>query len=485
MKSSFFPIVTVSSLMAEITVYDGTPFASNEAILKQLDNAATALRKELNEDDTRPDGGRVESTTYGSSVRVSLELLDTEDYDTPTRELRDRWIELIGELPEVKEFDIRYTMFDMGKPIQLELAAEDLDSLKSASIELREELSRYPGVFNVRNSLETPVPELRLQLKPHAEALGISLNDVARQVRQGFYGEEVQRIPRKREDVKVMVRYSEDERQSIEDLRNMRIRTSSGEEIPFDAVASYEYAPSYSKIDHLDRKRTATVTADLQQGYSPRPIIGQLLAKNEARWKSQYPGLDVRKSGETEQESEFVSRSIQLTTTSLIIIYGLFAIVLRSWGQPSLVVSAIPFGFAGAMIGHMLFGQEITMFSILGIIAVAGVVVNDNLVMIDRINELRNEGMAYAKAISQGATDRFRPIILTSVTTFISLVPVMMETNVQARFLLPMVLSLAFGILLSTFVTLLFVPSLYFFGLSAKQRLGRGAENTAPEPQVT
>ena len=471
MKSSFFPIVPISSLMAEVTVYDGTPFATNETILKQLNSAAESLRRELAEDDSRPDAGHIESTTYNSSVRVSVELLDTEDYNTPIRELRDRWLELIGELPEVKEFDIRFTMFDLGKPIQLELASEDLSSLKAASLELKEALGRYPGVYNVRSSLETPVPELRLKLKPHAEALGISLNDVARQVRQGFYGEEVQRIPRKREDVKVMVRYAEDERTSLEDLRNMRIRTASGEEIPFDAIASYEYASSYSKIDHLDRKRTATVTADLQKGFSPRPIITQVIAANSARWKQQYPDLDVRKSGETEEEAEFVAQSIQLTIMSMIIIYGLFAIVFRSWGQPILVVSAIPFGFAGAMIGHMLFDQAITMFSILGVIAVAGVVVNDNLVMIDRINELRNKGLDFAAAITEGATDRFRPIILTSVTTFISLLPVMTETSTQAKFLLPMVLSLAFGILLATFVTLLFVPSLYYFGLSLKQRL--------------
>jgi multidrug efflux pump subunit AcrB len=262
-----------------------------------------------------------------------------------------------------------------------------------------------------------------------------------------------------------MVRYPEEERLSVDSLSEMRVRTPAGDEVPFDTVAEVRYRPGYLTIERLDRKRTLEITADVVRGVAdPRMVVQEIVSKHLPALQANYPGLSMDLDGELQEESEFLTALLQYLGLSMLIVYALMAIPFRSYFQPLLVLTAVPFGIMGAIFGHVIFNWQISMFSLLGVIAAAGVVVNDNLVLIDRINQLRARGRGLTDALLQGAEDRFRPIILTSLTTFVGLLPIMFETSIQAQFLIPMVISLAFGVLFATGVTLLLVPSLYLLG---------------------
>lgn len=484
MASSFFPKVTVDYVMANVTMHEGSPFAETRRVMEHLEATALRLKSEFNSPEGVPVIKHVESLAAGDWIGVSLGLAENEQRSVSAAQLKQRWQDYIGDLPDVKDYEVRYTVGHAGKDIELQLVAPEIETLRIAAAELKAELARFPGVFNVRDSLENPRPEIELRLKPLAETLGVSLADLARQVRRGFYGEEVQRVPRAREDVKVMVRYPLQERDAVTFLQQMRIRTPDGREVPFEALAEIHYVPGYSTIDRVDRGRVSTVTAELEPGYSAGMIINTLLQERLPDLQRRYPGFDARLEGRQQEQEEFLSQMKRLMVGTTLVVFGMMAIVFRSYWQPILILVAIPFGYMGAVIGHLIFGKEMSMFSLLGIIACAGVVVNDNLVLIDRVNNLRKQGLDLPDALLQGGRDRFRPIVLTSVTTFVGLLPITLERSVQAQFLIPMVLSLTFGVLFATAVTLLFVPCLYLLcdSIASKaNKLFRGDSEAASE----
>ena len=262
-----------------------------------------------------------------------------------------------------------------------------------------------------------------------------------------------------------MVRYPESERRSIGNLDDMYIRTPAGVEVPFQTVASYRIEPGYQKLERLDRMRTLEVEADVSwDGATPLEVVTAVIEDWLPQWQQRYPGLQLKLDGELQEEAEFQRAMLKYMVLAMLVIFGLMAIAFRSYWQPFLVLTAIPFGIMGAIFGHALLNWQISIFSMMGVIACAGVVVNDNLVLIDRVNTLRGEGLTLREAVLQAGEDRFRPIILTSLTTFVGLLPIMSETSVQAQFLIPMVTSLAFGVLFATGVTLVLVPSLYLIG---------------------
>lgn len=469
MASSFFPRVTMDYLVGNITMNEGSPFSQANKVANHVEATALELKAELNQGSV-PVIQHVETFAGNDRVAVSIGLAENGERPLSTEDLKDRWQAMIGDLPEVKDFEIRYTIGHEGKDIELELVAPEVSTLRAAAQEVKQALGQYPGVFNVRDSLEHPRPEIELKLKPLAETLGVSLGDLARQVRQGFYGEEVQRIPRIREDVRVMVRYPRQERDAVSFLQNMRIRTPDGREVPFEALADIEYVPGYSKIERVNRRRVSVVSAELKDGYLGAEIVRGVM-QQLPDWRARYPGFDMHLEGRQQKEAEFMAQMKRLIVGTMLMVYGMMAIVFRSYWQPVLILVAIPFGFMGAVIGHLIFGREISMFSLMGIIACAGVVVNDNLVLIDRVNALRSQGVELWDALLRGGRDRFRPIVLTSATTFVGLLPITLERSVQAQFLVPMVLSLTFGVLVATTVTLLFVPCLYLLLDSIAQRI--------------
>jgi multidrug efflux pump subunit AcrB len=474
-KSGFFPMIRADWVVAKIELQEGSAFQSTLDVLHQVEDAAVVVKGEFNGipeyNLAGPAIGHINSWGMTNEIKVWMEV---EDVEVDIEDVSSRWREQIGDLGDVEDFTMDFTIRENGKPIRLVLASPSVADLEEVSQELRDVLLTYPGVYNVNDSLQAPREEIELELKPAAENLGITRADLARQVRRAFYGAEAQRIPRTKEDVKVMVRYPERERISVDSLNEMRIRTPDGREVPFEAVAGVRFVPGYQTIERLDRKRTLEVTAEVLAGKaSPRAIVSEVLRTKLPGWKNRYPGLSMALDGELQEEQEFNSAMLKYMALSMLIIYGLMAIPFRSYWQPVLILTAVPFGIMGAIFGHLIMGREISMFSMLGVLACAGVVVNDNLVLIDRINQLRAQGHTVIEALLQGGQDRFRPIILTSLTTFIGLLPIMSETSVQAQFLIPMVISLSFGVLFATGVTLVLVPALYLLGEQFQDRLLR------------
>ncbi len=465
LKSAFFPRVNSDFVVGMVELPQGGAFSDSKAMRDRLVVAAEELKASYNNQPRYKDKPAIDNIlAVAGGNKVDL-LVQTVNDDLDTEEMTNRLRASLGDLSGAKDVRFDYTIRDPGKPITLLFASDSITDLEVLSQDVRLALERYPGVFDVSDSFDAPMEELVLSLKPAAENLGLTLADVARQIRQAFYGEEVQRVPRNGEDIRVMVRYPEAERRAIANINALYIRTRDGTEVPFSTVATYRVETGYQSIERLDRLRTLEVSADVSDdGAAPRAIVESVLSSDGPIWLQRYPGLTINMDGELQEEIEFQQAMVYMGSLSMLVIFGLMAIAFKSYWQPLLVLTAVPFGLMGAIFGHWLLGWQVSMFSIMGVIACAGVVVNDNLVLIDRVNNLRGEGMELVDALLQGATDRFRPIILTSVTTFVGLVPIMLETSVQAQFLIPMVTSLSFGVLFATGVTLVLVPALYLLG---------------------
>jgi multidrug efflux pump subunit AcrB len=330
-------------------------------------------------------------------------------------------------------------------------------------------LRSYDTLYDVVDNLQSSAEELQFTLRPDAQALGITLADVTRQVRQAFYGEEVMRLPRDGQDVRVMLRFPTEARRSLDTLRNFRIRTSDGREVPLMAVADVEFAPGLNRINRRDRMRTITVSAELSDPAARREIMQSMDENFWDGWEERHPGVNRQEFGQAEGEAEFMAELSRLVILVLGGIYILLAVAFRSYTQPALILIAIPFAFAGAVFGHLIFGMPFALFSWFGVGAAAGVVINDNLVLVDFVNRLRANGVGAFQALIDAGVQRFRPIILTSVTTFLGILPMMAETSTQAQFLKPMVVSLGFAITFALFLTLLLVPALYAIGVDIRR----------------
>jgi len=338
----------------------------------------------------------------------------------------------------------------------------NIGHLTEAADRLKAKLGEYPGVLDIADSFRAGKREVELDILPAAETLGLSLSDLARQVRQAFYGEEVQRIQRGRDDVRVMVRYPADERRSLGDLENMRIRTADGTEVPFGTVAHAELGRGYSTIRRSDRQRVVNVTTDVDRSIiSEGEVLREIRASALPEILSDYPGMTVSLEGQQREQRRTAAGLMRWYPVALFLIYALLAVPLRSYFQPLLIMSVIPFGLVGAVVGHFLMGRNLSMMSVMGIIALSGVVVNSSLVLVHYVNTRRSEGAALREAVVDAAMARFRPIVLTAATTFVGLVPLMSERSTQAQFLVPMAISISFGVLFATLVTLFVVPSGY------------------------
>ncbi len=404
---------------------------------------------------------------------MSAELLPGDQRTVKATEIARRWRERTGAIPGAVELSFASNLFSAGKPIQVQLSSPVTGQLVSAARDLKEELATYPGVIDISDSFREGKLELKLSLQPDARNLGLSLRDLADQVRQGFYGAEVMRIQRGRDEVKVMVRYPEAERTSLEFIEGMRVRTPAGAEVPFGQVARVEVGRGYASIDRTDRQRVVNVLGDIDE---ERANAGEVLADLEVRvlpeLLASYPGLRYSLEGQEQERAESM-RSLGVGfLLAVFIIYSLLAVLFRSYLQPLLVMSAIPFGIVGAVWGHVLMGWDLTLLSMFGVVALAGVVVNDSLLMIDFINRARALGRPVEQAIMESGVRRFRPILLTSVTTFLGLTPLLLETSLQAQFLIPMAISLGFGVLFATGITLLLVPVSYSVLVSFKTYFG-------------
>ena len=407
----------------------------------------------------RPGGGSAGASNVAEVVIYLTPFFERGEISSAI--IRDRWRDKVGTIPDALELTFVSDVFSAGDAINFRLEGRDEENLKIASKQLREELARYPGVFDITDSFRAGKQEVQIQILERGKTLGLTLNDVAMQVRQAFYGSESQRIQRETDDIRVMVRYPEAERRSLGNLEDMMIRTPSGAEVPFLSIADFSLGNGYSSINRQDGRRVITVRADVDRTVvTPEEIRREIIAKFLTPWERD---LDVEMvvGGEGEQQLESLSELYNTFPIALLVMFALLAIPLKSYLQPLIIMSVIPFGAIGAICGHFLMGVDLVFFSLLGIIALSGVVVNASLVLVVSINRLRDEGMGMVNAVSKASEIRFRPIILTSVTTFIGLVPLIFTANPATFFIVPMAISLAFGVLFATLITLFLVPSLY------------------------
>lgn len=467
-KFYFMPQVENEQIYINVTLPNGTPYSRALEILDQLQVAERRLIEEVDQRAATGEGsGKLIEGWYTRSRRDSViaivKLASPEVRDMSAKEAAERFRELVGDIPDADQIDVVYTINDNDADVTYLLKHRDTEQLSLASRDLKAHLSTYDGTFFVRDSQRGETDEIILNLRPGAEKLGITLADVSRQVRQAYYGEEVQRLPRSNGDVKVMVKYPLEQRRNLSSLNNFRVRTVDGREVPLLSVVEVELSNGAQRIQRRDGERFIRVRADMDHdlmGDITKDVTDNFIPELEAR----YPGLEVLKGGQQEEEEEFFNEILALYAVALFMMYALIAIAFHSYWLPLLVMTAIPFGFMGAIFGHLIFGVPMAMFSWFGIGAAAGVVVNDNLVLVDYIGRLREQGKSLRESIVEAGVTRFRPILLTTVTTFVGLIPIMSEKATNAQFLKPAVLSLAFGVLFALFVTLLMVPALYAIG---------------------
>ncbi len=470
---TFFPRVQSETATATLVMPAGTPAETTFRHIDTLDREARALRDKYIDPLTGASvvrhilvakgwsgGGRPGIRGQAEVGQVVMELVPPEEraLEITSSEIVREWRRQIGTIPGAKELSYRAEIGRAGDPIDIQLAGDDFDKLGDLAAKIKQRLAEYPGVFDIKDTLEDGKEEVVLTVKPEAEFLGLSASELGRQVREAFFGAEVQRIQRGRDDVRVIIRYPEADRKNLSSLETMRVRTAEGVEVPIGNVASVDLGRGFSTIRRIDRHRIANITADVEKGkVDVNQIMRDMRTFLDGELRN-YPGVRYSTEGELREQRETFGSVLYGVMFVLFAIYALLAIPFKSYVQPIVVMLVIPFSIVGALLGHMLMGMSLSIMSIMGMLALAGVVVNDSLVLVDYINRRRSEGVDLDVAIRTAGVARFRPILLTSLTTFVGLVPLIFEKSTQAQFLIPMAVSLGFGILYATLLSLLLVP---------------------------
>ncbi len=472
----FMPQLDGDIVVAQVELPYGSSVEQTERVRARIESAAKRALEDFGGEEVKrgvfsqvgalfagggPAANGSASGGHLANVQVFLKPSDQRDFES--RAFLERWRELAGPVFEARKLTYSAAMGpSAGSPVDVELNHPDAKVLEAAAAEVEKALEGYGGVRDIENGNSEGKPQLDLTLTPAATSLGLTSNDIARQVRSAFYGAEALRQQEGRNEVRVIARLPISERRSEYDIESMLIRTPEGGEVPLLEVAEVERGRSWPEIERSDGGRIIHVKSDIDTEVTAANIVLETLTKDVLEGlPDRYAGLTYGFGGETREQAETMSALGTGGLIALIVIYALLAIPFKSYAQPVIVMSAIPFGMVGAVFGHLLMGYSLSMVSMMGLVALTGVVVNDSLVLIDAANAFRREGHGALQAISAAGVRRFRPILLTSITTFLGLVPMITETSVQARFLIPMAISLGFGVLFATFIILLLVPALY------------------------
>lgn len=428
-----------------------------------------------------------------TSAKVMTKLVDPEIRPLDTFELAEMWRKAMPLIPGMKSFEVQDNLFGGGRDdgdISFRLEGKNEDQLVAASKELKAKLNSLKGVGDVNDSRQSSAKEVQFELKPQAFGLGLTLANIASQVGNSFYGLEAQRILRNGEEIKVMLRYPEEQRNSIAQVSEVLIVTPQGAEVPLSEVANITVTQGVNGIRRENGNRTINVWASVDADQAEPFKLAQDIRDNfMPQLLKKYPRVKSEVSGNIQEQMDSAKTQLRDFIISLLIIYSLLAIPLKSYSQPLMIMAVIPFGVIGSVLGHMIMGIDLSALSLFGIIAAAGVVVNDSLVMVDYINKSRESGIAMKKAVLEAGCRRFRAIMLTSLTTFIGLMPIMTETSMQAKMVIPMATSLAFGVLFATVVTLMLIPCLYLAIEDIKKLFGSKSrvhheEDHGMEPQL-
>jgi len=487
----FFPTVEGDEITMVMEMPAGTPFEETEAAMARITGAAyeaiggkdSALYRSL----SVTVGGRLSSgfsatgTTLQPEVGVAtLELAAADERSLTSAEIERRWRNAVRVIPGVKSLSFESSALSAGADVSFNFTHPDDAILTQAVNRMLERLARIEGLSEIESSATPGKRQIEFALSAAGTAAGLTVDDLARSIRRAYFGEEVQRFQRGREEVRVFVRFPQDERRSLADLASLRIPVPGGDEVALNAVASVEETRSLVSIDRVDGQRIVTLSADVDEAVTTPTAVNALIERDVLpALEETFPGLRVMVEGQARSQAEELSTLARNFLLAALAIYALLASVLRSYFQPLIILMIIPFGLVGALVGHLLFGYDLTFLSLFGVVALSGVIINDSIVLIDYFNQLQREGGDPLSNIVEAVRRRFRPILLTTMTTFIGLVPMISETSIQAQFLIPMALSLAFGILLASVLILFLVPAALAVGQ------GRAALETRGRRQIT
>ena len=474
----FFPAVEGNSLSASLVMPEGTPFERTDAAIQRMTDAAYAVAEEIAGESgenlfvslTATSGGRATSnngpgaqsgfSSQENIGQVRIELTPYGQRVTPAAEIERRWRNAVGRIEGAERVSFSSSFVRFGSDVEFELAHQDEDALIAAATAMKQRLDDIDGVNQIEDSFDLGKRQLVFELTAAGRAAGLREADIAVQVRQGFFGEEVQRIQRGREEVRVYVRYPESTRTRLDALDSFRVKLPGGGSAPLFTVARVEESRAYSSIERIDGRRVVTVSADVDEAVStPNIVNDEILASVMPELEQAYPGLRWVRAGTTREQNEDLAQLGSAFIVVVLIIFAMIATQLRSYAQPLAILVAIPLGVAGAILGHFVLGFALSFISVFGIVALAGVAVNASVVLVDLYNQYRDEGRSSLEAAADSAARRFRPVLLTTLTTALGLAPLLFEKSPQAQFLIPMAVSLGFGIVVSAFMVLFVTPS--------------------------
>ncbi len=437
--------------------------AGREVLRTEAEDISTGMYMHIG---TVVTGGGPEGTrtrTGGHLASIVMGLVPLDQRQATSRDLAARWRKRVGDIAGPERISVQFAVGPgSDASFQIELRHPDRGTLRRAAADMANVFSSYQGVHDIDDGFEEGKPQFDVTLKPAARALGVTERDLARQLRSAFYGAEAQRDQRGSDELRVFVRRPRHERESLFHLERFLVRTPEGGEVPLRLAADLKRGESYTLIERENASRAVDVSAEVDvEVTTPTDLMRDIEKKTIPRLLEEYPGLTWEKSGQQmRQERSFAALSTGLVV-ALLIMFSLLALAFRSYVQPVIILLAIPFGMVGAVGGHLLMGYDLSVVSVLGIVALSGVVVNDSLVLVAAANDYRRSGLAARPAVVEAGVRRFRAVLLTSLTTFVGLAPIMLETSLQARFLIPMALSLGFGVLFVTFIALGLVPALF------------------------
>lgn len=495
---SFMPKIESERISVVATLPFGSPVEETRKVQEQLIETANEIIEENGGESiirgmfsqlgsAQIDGGMVNVGSAlggGHATNVQIYLVPLDDRDISAAEFVREWNRRNKNLVGLETLTFSYSAGPgSGQPISFLITHPDTATLEKAAAELAEALEGYTGVRDIDDGFTGGKEQLDFEMKPTAQSLGITALDLARQVRASFFGAEALRNQRGRDEVRVYVRLPEEERRSVYNVEELIIRAPGGQEIPLKEAATVKRGRSYTEINRVDGKRVLNVTADIEEGTANAgKVIAEITSNELQEILGKYDGLSYLLDGEQRDQAEAMSALGFGFIMALFGIFALLAIPFKSYFQPIIIMISIPFGIVGAVIGHMVMGYELSIISMFGIIALAGVVVNGGLLLINQANKVHWAGDTPFNAAMNAGKRRFRPIVLTSMTTFIGLAPMIFETSLQARFLIPMAISLGFGILFSTGISLVLIPCLFLIIFDFKKLLGLSERN---EDQIT
>lgn len=507
-KFNFFPSIETDFVTASIEMNDGTSFAMTQRVAENVQAAALRagqlMQAKLPNSAPNvvvgvntvvgqgiggggPNGGSAAGGT--TLANVVVQITDPTERTWDAKEYETIWREEVGEIASVNKLTVSAELIGAGDPISVELSLPEGQDISPIVSSLREELRAIPGVFSIRDDNSSGRLEYELALRDEARLFGVSLEDLAQQTRAGFFGIEATSVQRGADNVSVNVRFPKDQRDSLSDLLDTQIRTSDGDLIPLSTVAFVREALAPTEILRRDGRRITTVTADLDIAVATSREVNTLITTQILpAIQDGNPGLQFELGGEQRTQGDAQTALTQALGIALFIIFALLALVFRSYVQPIVVMFAIPLGLIGAITGHLLLNIPLSLLSVFGIIGLAGVVINNSLVMVDVYNEYIRQGMEAREAVIKGTKQRFRPILLTSLTTFLGVYPLITETSLQAQFLIPLAVSIGYGVLIGTLIIVFTVPAIFMAQhniTAAIKAMLSIAKPPAPEPVKT